>query len=163
MVRAYTKTVTPAQAGANRANGRRGGRPAGKISREEADARKAVAKTLQQRCQENELEYVGILESIARNELAPAAARTGAISLLFDRGRGRPLQPHDVGIGGTIFVCTGVPEPEPGDSIPEPRAPHMPEPWPVIEHTSTVVPPQSEPSQPEPEPVKPKALKWSRG
>jgi len=132
MVRAYTKTVTPAQAEANRANGRRGGRPAGKISREEADARKAVAKTLQQRCQENELEYVGILESIARNELAPAAARTGAISLLFDRGRGRPLQPHDVGIGGTIFVCTGVPEPEPGDSITEPRAPHMPDLGPLL-------------------------------
>jgi hypothetical protein len=79
MVNAYTKIVTPAQAEANRANGRKGGRRKGKIPPQEADARKAVAKTLQERCQQNELQHAETLESIAGDATQPASARIAAI------------------------------------------------------------------------------------
>src|ERR1700724_3213583 len=88
MVRAYTKTPTEKAAEASRANGVLGGRPKGKIPLEEQAARKAVALTLQQRCQLNEMRYIDTLEAIAGCAKTPAAARIGAISLLLDRGRG---------------------------------------------------------------------------
>ena len=112
MVRAYTKTPTEKAAEASRVNGAKGGRPKGAIPREEIAARKAVALTLQERCQLNELRYIDALEEIAFDRKTAAAARTGAISLLLDRGRGKAIQPELHGGVVTLQVVTGVPEPD---------------------------------------------------
>lgn len=112
MVRAYTKRVTEAQLEACRANGKKGGRPKGKISPAEISVRKVLAKTLQEACQANELKHVAVLEEIAADVKQPASARIGAISLLFDRGRGKAMQPEHISGNVSLTVITGVPDPD---------------------------------------------------
>jgi hypothetical protein len=71
---------------ASRANGAKGGRPRGsvrgKLPPEEYGARKQARKSLQERCQENELEHVAVLEMIAADPREPANARISAISVV---------------------------------------------------------------------------------
>jgi hypothetical protein len=78
---------------ASRANGRRGGRPKEVVSKAEYEVRKAVRKDLRELCQRNEERHVAELERIA--QFSPNDnARISAISLLFDRRRGKAAQPH---------------------------------------------------------------------
>jgi hypothetical protein len=101
----------------SRTNGAKGGRPKGRLSATEYEIRKAARKSLRERCQENELKHVEELEWIAAHS-ENHSARISAIGMLFDRGRGKPVQPHDGdGQGGpiTFLVTTGVPEPELGE------------------------------------------------
>ena len=81
---------------ASRSNGAKGGRPRGSLRGtlppEEYEARKKARKGLQELCQRREEEHVGVLEAIAGNSEEPANARVSAISLLFDRGRGKAVQ-----------------------------------------------------------------------
>jgi hypothetical protein len=124
---------------ASRANGAKGGRPKetarGQLPPEEYEARKRARKSLQERCQQNELEFVETLEVIARDLTQPANARIGAIGMIFDRARGKAAQPHDGdGLGGPIVV-TGVPEPDG-----EPTAPYEPKPDRlIVDRTETIL------------------------
>jgi hypothetical protein len=79
--------MTPAALPANRASGKlgggKGGRPPGS-----ANADKVA---LSERCRVKDMRHVEILEHIAENDLN-TGFRLAAISMLFDRGNGRPRQ-----------------------------------------------------------------------
>ena len=96
---------------ASRANGAKGGRPRGSLRGtlppEEYEARKKARKSLQELCQRREEEHVEVLEAIAENPEEPANARISPISLLFDRGRGKAVQPEQHS-GSVVLVVTGV-------------------------------------------------------
>jgi hypothetical protein len=103
----------------SRENGKLGGRPKGSSDLERAiyNARRSVARrklSLAERCQENEERLVAVCESIAFDETQPATARIGAVSLILDRGRGKPVTTVEGTMNGTVLhVITGVPRAEP--------------------------------------------------
>ena len=88
-------------------------------------ARRAIKMTLMERCQKNELEHVETLEWIAKFSKNDNA-RINAINTLFDRGRGRAVQPEQHSGSVTLQVITGVPGPDDDDEPAEPRVPYSP-------------------------------------
>lgn len=91
---------------ANRANAAKGGRPAGKMNAEKI--------ALRDRIRAREEEIVSHMFHLAFHGESESV-QLGALHGLFDRGWGRPVQPHDGdGEGGpiTFLVNTGVPEPD---------------------------------------------------
>jgi hypothetical protein len=84
----------------------------GQLSPEVYEAKKKARLSLQERCRQNELEFVETLEHIAKYSTNDNA-RISAIGMIFDRAQRKAMQPHDVGMGGAIqLVITGVPEPD---------------------------------------------------
>jgi hypothetical protein len=105
---------------ARRLNGRKGGRPVGStVSPEE----KAVRKSLQEMCLELEPEAIEVLRQILLGEKYPANARLLAVSHVFDRARGKAVQPELHGGEVILQVVTGVPDPDPSCDDYIPKAP----------------------------------------
>ena len=91
------------------------------------------------------------------------AVQLGALHGLFDRGWGRPVQPHDGdGQGGpiTFSIITGVPEPS-DDLLPWEPEVSMDKPKPDVRPASPVTTrPEDRPEQ---SPSPPRTLQWHRG
>jgi hypothetical protein len=98
------RTATPKQLAAWRANGRKGGRPKGKLS----PYRAALRDVIQSRQPEIVAKLFELMHRGESHAIKLAAARE-----LLDRGWGRPVQLTAVGVGGEgpaiIQVVTGVP------------------------------------------------------
>jgi hypothetical protein len=78
-----------------------------------------------------EEEHVAVLQSIAGNPEEPANARISAISLLFDRGRGKAVRPEHLSGNVSLTVVTGVPSCDDDAPLPQPT---VPESWRLLEH-----------------------------
>jgi hypothetical protein len=147
--------LTEARLAANRANAKKAGRPPGAMNTEKIALRDRI------RLREKEIvDHMFYLACHGESE----AVQLGALHGLFDRGWGRPVQPHD-GDGQGGPVNTGVPEPdqapdylqlaEPEVAIDEPKPAARP--LPAAPITSP-----AQDKQPEQCHSQPKTLQWHR-
>lgn len=79
---------------------RRGGRQKGSLNKRTHDIKARAAKF----CGDG----LRVLDAIAHDEKAPAAARVSAVNSLMDRAYGRPAQAHTGADGGPIAVTSTV-------------------------------------------------------
>jgi hypothetical protein len=145
--------LTEARLAANRANAKKAGRPPGAMNTEKIALRDRI------RLREKEIvDHMFYLAFHGESE----AVQLGALHGLFDRGWGRPVQPHDGdGQGGpiTFSIITGVPEPS-DDLLPWEPEVSIDKPKPDVRPSPVTIRPEDRPEQ---SPSPPQTLQWHGG
>ena len=144
--------LTEARLAANRANAKKAGRPPGAMNTEKIALRDRI------RLREKEIvDHMFYLAFHGESE----AVQLGALHGLFDRGWGRPVQPH-AGRADHFQHITGVPEPS-DDLLPWEPEVSMDKPKPDVRPLPALPVTACPEDRPEQSPSPPRTLQWQRG